>query len=169
MKRRLYFLFPDVEHTRVAADGLINVADVPHENIHVFGKHGDQVGRVPQPTQRQQKDMAARIEYLLWHGNLALFGIASVVLVGSLINGSTAWALAAAIVMAGTFLSGMFFTTRVPHVHIHHFKEAVEHGEMLMIIDVPKSRVKEVEDFIHHRYPEAVTGGTSWTIDAFGL
>lgn len=32
-----------------------------------------------------------------------------------------------------------------------------------------KSHVIEIERFIHHKYPAAVVGGVSWSVDAFGL
>jgi hypothetical protein len=37
------------------------------------------------------------------------------------------------------------------------------------MIDVPSNRVLQIEDFVHHKYPEAVVGGVSWSMDAFGL
>lgn len=55
-----------------------------------------------------------------------------------------------------------------PDVHLTEFTDALAHGEVLLMVDVPGSRVAEVEDFIHQRYPESVVGGVGWTLDAFG-
>ena len=57
----------------------------------------------------------------------------------------------------------------VPDVHLTEFTDALSHGEILLMVDVPASRVAEIEDFVHHRYPEAVVGGVSWTVEGFGI
>ena len=37
--------------------------------------------------------------------------------------------------------------------------DALSHGEILLMIDIPSNRVLEIENFVHHKYPEAVVGG----------
>jgi hypothetical protein len=71
--------------------------------------------------------------------------------------------------MASTFIGGLLFTTRLPNTHLNNFREALAHGEVLLMIDVPTERVHDVEHFIHRRYPQAVNGGASWNIEALGL
>ncbi len=58
---------------------------------------------------------------------------------------------------------------KVPDVHLTEFTDALSHGEVLLMVDVPSRRVAEIENFIYHRFPEAVVGGVGWTLDAFGI
>ena len=57
----------------------------------------------------------------------------------------------------------------VPDVHLTEFTDALSHGEVLLMVDVPVDRVAEIEKAVHHRHPEAVVGGVSWAVDAFGI
>jgi hypothetical protein len=50
----------------------------------------------------------------------------------------------------------------VPNVHLQEFRDALRHGEILLMIDVPQQRVDEVEYRVLARHPEAVAGGSSW-------
>lgn len=169
MNRRLYFLFPDETHARHAVDNLLDEAGVDARHVHAIAAAEKGYTRLPHPTRSQRSDTAARLESLLWNGNLALFSIALVGLVAALAEGSAGWAVVALLVMGATFYGGFFFTGRIPHVHLGEFRDALAHGEILLMIDVPRSRVMAVEEYIHHRYPEAVPGGASWSINAFGL
>lgn len=167
MNRRLYFLFPDEERARRAVDGLreIGIAD---RNIHAVAKDEDRLKRLPKTTPRQRKDLGHRLEWLAWSGNLGLFAIALLGFVISLVIGELLWALVPFIIMAATFIGGFLFT-KLPDVGLNAFKEAMAHGEIVLMLDIHRDRVQEVEDYIHHHYPEAAVGGVSWSVDALGL
>lgn len=66
--------------------------------------------------------------------------------------------------MLGTFLAGLFFVLRVPNVHWDEFRTAIEHGEVLVMVDVPVLRLVEINRKVHRRHPEAVTGGVGWHV-----
>ena len=74
------------------------------------------------------------------------------------------WLIAPLAVMAATFLAGMVFVLRIPNVHLDEFKEAIKHGEVLMMVDVPLSKVKQISRYIRQRHSEAVTAGSCWQI-----
>lgn len=169
MNRRLYFLFPDQVLARHAVDNLLDGAGVDARHMHAIARSDVRIDRLPHPTRRQRSDLAARLESLLWNGNLVLFGLALLALIAALVAGATGWVMAALLVMATTFLGGALFTYRVPHVHLDEFRDALAHGEILLMVDVPSNRVKTVEDYIQHHYPAAVPGGASWNVEAFGL
>lgn len=169
MKRRLYFLFPDELHARHAVDNIWDGVGIDAHHIHAIAESDGKIARLPRPTEAQRHDMAGRLETFLWNGNLALFGVALAVFLMALVTGNGPWMIGGLLVMAATFVGGLLFTTRVPHVHLNEFRDALAHGEILLLIDVPSARVKEVEDYMHHRYPEAIAIGTSWSLDAFGL
>jgi len=79
------------------------------------------------------------------------------------------WMLAAFFVMTVTYFAAEHFVVHVPDVHLTEFTDALAHGEILLMVDVPEKRVAEIESVVRYRHPEAVVGGVSWTVDAFGI
>jgi pheromone shutdown protein TraB len=57
----------------------------------------------------------------------------------------------------------------MPMVHLDEFHDALRHGELLLMVDVSRDCVEDVEELMRRRHPEAVTGGSVWTPDAFGV
>lgn len=167
MLRRLYFLFPDENHAQKLVDELANW-NIPKSRIHAITRD-DKIGGLPAATGRQKNDTAFHIEKILWSSNLILFGLALTMLVVSLFISEWLWLGMAIVVMLITFFIGQQFVMRLPDVHITEFTDALSHGEILLMVDVPLHRVIEIKGFIQHQYPEATEGGASWTMDAFGL
>ena len=66
----------------------------------------------------------------------------------------------------GAWLSGMI-ATDVPNSQLKEFEEAINNGQMLMMIDVPKDRVDEISNLVKKHHPEADMLGTEPTIPAF--
>ncbi len=167
MLRRLYFLFPEESHAQRALDDLVSL-DIPERRIHAIAKNVE-LKTLPPATHRQRNDTAFRVESFIWTANLIVFALAVIAFVITLINAEFIWAMMAFAVMAASFIAGEYFIIHVPDVHLNEFNEALSHGEILLMIDVPKSHVAEIERFIHHKYPVAVVGGISWSVDAFDL
>lgn len=168
MRRRLYFLFPDEAHARRVVDELQR-AGVQGRHIHAITREGTELSRLPAATRRQSRDACCTLETILWNTNLIVFGLALVGLVISLVQGFTVWSVLALAVMGATFVAGERFAAMVPRVHLNEFREALAHGEILLTVDVPRGRVAEIEDLVHHRHPEAVVGGVGYGIQALGL
>jgi hypothetical protein len=167
MLRRLFFLFPDEKHAQHAVHQLVN-NNIPKRHIHAIA-HGVRLHTLPMATERQKNDTAFLVEKLLWMGNLLVFSLAFIGLIAALIAGETIWSVIALLVMLATFIAGEQFVVKVPNVHLSEFNDALAHGEILLMVDVPKTRVAEIESFVHHRHQEAAVGGVGWTLDAFGI
>ena len=166
--RRLYFLFPDVDHARGVTRELVQ-AGVDEHHIHAVARDGVDLTSLPEATVRQRQDAAGRIEAVAWNTNLALFAAATVALLAALFLTSVWLAVGALLVMATTFLGGAWFALRVPDVHLDEFREAIAHGEIVLMVDVPPKRVAEIEDLVHRRHPEANVGGVGWSIEGLGI
>ena len=167
MLRRLFFLFPDEEHAQSAVDQLTEI-DISKRRVHamVLGKT---LKTLPEATERQKNDMTFRAQSVLWNFNLLLFAFAAIVFLITLVIGEFFWIIAALAIMVVTFFVGEQFMVRIPDVHLTAFTDALSHGEILLMVDVPSNRVAEIEDFVHHHHPEAVVGGVGWSMDAFGI
>jgi hypothetical protein len=168
MLRRLYFLFPDEQSVQSVVDELKNV-HVSKKNMHALACEGVQLGSLPVATRQQQLDQSLRIEQLFWNTNLAVFGIALLALLASLFWGFAGWSVVTLCIMAITFTAGAYFASSVPRSHLNEFREAIAHGEILLMVDVPTRRVAQIEDIVHRRHPEAIVGGAGWTIEALGV
>ena len=166
MLRRLFFLFPDENHAQKVVDHLAEV-DVTERYIHAIA-HGVELKTLPEATDRQKNDTTFKVENILWHLNLLIFIIAVLALVPSFFV-SGVMVITSLGVMLVAFIMGQQFVVKVPDVHLTEFTDALSHGEVLLMVDVPSRRVSEIEDFIHHKYPEAVVGGVGWSLDAFGM
>jgi len=167
MLRRVFFLFPDEPHAQRAVNQLVSL-DIPKQRIHAIARNVE-LKTLPQATQRQKDDTAFHIEWILWNSNLVVFALALIALVVALVVGEFIWAMISFVIMAVTFIAGQQFAVRVPDVHLTEFVDALSHGEILLMIDVPSSRVAYIEGIVHHKYPEAVAGGVSWSVGLFGL
>jgi len=40
---------------------------------------------------------------------------------------------------------------------------------VVLLVDVPFQRVREIEHLVAERHPETGVGGVGWTIEAFGV
>ncbi len=66
----------------------------------------------------------------------------------------------------GAWLSTMIGVS-VPNSHHRKFEEAVKQGELLMLVNVPKARVEEIEEMVKQHHNDVDIEGTEPTIPAF--
>jgi hypothetical protein len=166
--RRLYFLFPDTAHARAAVRDLDGLAVKP-DHIHTVARADMDLGDLPVATDPQRHDALALIEKGLWHGNLLVFALATAVLAAAVVAGSMLWSVLALAVMVITVAGGSWFAMRAPHTHLDEFHQAIRHGEILLMVDVTRDCIEEIEAMMQRRHPESVAGGSGWTPGLFGV
>ena len=138
--------------------------------MHVIAAQGVDLEGLPDATRNQRQDLGARLEAIAWDGNLMLFFIALLALIVlALMQVSWYWLLFPLAAMLATFLAGMEFTRRLPHVHLSEFTDAIHHREILLMVDVPMGQVARVEELVHRHPPEVVAGGVGWHADALHI
>lgn len=167
--RRLYFLTPDVETTRKLVDDLL-LARVSEGQMHVLAKEGTPMEGIPEAKLAQKTDVIPGLER-----GIALGGGAGVVAgliavsfppAGLVLGGGAVLAIGLAGAGFGALMSTMIGVS-VPNSRIQKFQEAIEKGQLLMMVDVAKSRVDEISDLVKRHHPEAAIEGTEPTIPAF--
>ena len=168
MLRRLYLLFPDREHAQAAVEDL-EALQVTREHVHALAREGIDLGDLPPATLAQRSDRLRWLEQVLWYGNLAVFLLLLGFVLLMVLQGHWLAAGIGLALMLASYLAGDWFATRVIGVHASEFEDALRHGEVLLLVDVPQSRVLEIERHIERHHPEAVIGGTGWTIEALGM
>ncbi|MHB8455281.1 MAG: hypothetical protein ACYDDO_11440 [Acidiferrobacterales bacterium] len=168
MYRRLYFILSD-ETCALQVMQDIEAAGVAHDHIHAMPGKGINLNQLPPATPRQQHNVVGRIERIVWGTNLGIFFVALVGLIQGLVRGSIIWSAVSLLIIIAAIAGGALFAVLVPDVHLGEFRGALSHGDIVLLVDVPKSRVREIEEIVEQRHPDATAGGVSWTINALGV
>lgn len=166
--RRLYFLFP-TEAEALAAVHTLNAVNIPKRFMHAHAREGLSLDSLPPASAYQHNDVRSHLARIFWNGDLLVFVLALVGLGLALALGSVVWALVALVLMISTFSAGAFYAMRIPELSLAEFRAALAHGEILLMVDVPKKRLHEIETLVHHKHPAAYCEGSSWTLSVLGI
>ena len=167
--RRLYFILPAMEVTHKVVDELL-LARIEERHIHVIAKENSPMEDLPEATLLQKSDFVPALER-----GVALGGATGVVAglvalafppAGIVLGGGAVLSIALAGAGVGAWLSSMIGID-APNSRLKAFEEAIEKGEFLMLVDVPKDRVDEIDELVKQHHPEAKIEGTEPTIPAF--
>ncbi|MCW8911184.1 MAG: hypothetical protein OQK76_11265 [Gammaproteobacteria bacterium] len=164
---RLYFLLPDEAQAHQLIPDLINYG-ISKKNIHAIVRNNPD-SSLPASTKWQRMDITQQIESFVWNSNLILFFIALLSLITFLFLEMNLAAITSIIIMAITFIMGDIFALFVPKIHLNEFEHALNHGEVLLMIDTLKKNSAMIEDKIARHHPAAIAGGSCWTINAMGI
>jgi hypothetical protein len=167
--RRIYFLIPDLETANKVTDELL-LARIDERHIHVIAREGTELGDLPKASLLQTSDVIPAVERGLAVGGVTgiLAGVAAVTFppAGLVLGGGAILATAIAGSGIGAWLSSMIGVD-VVNSQIKQFEGAVENGEVLFLVDVPKERVDEIETMVKLHHPDADVEGTEPHIPAF--
>ena len=167
--RRLYFLVPNTDSAKQIVDELL-LARLEERHIHVIAKEGTAMQDLPKAKLSQSSDLIPSLERGLAVGGATgiLAGIVAVSFppAGLVLGGGAILATSLAGAGIGVIMSSMIGVS-VPNSRLKQFEEAIEQGELLMLVDVPKSRVEEIEALVKRHHPEADIEGTEPTIPPF--
>jgi hypothetical protein len=137
------------------------------KDTHVIAAKGIDLEGLPLASPNHRMDLGARLETIIWDGNLVMFFLALMALIVLiLMNVSGFWLALASIIMLTTFTVGVGFTRYIPNVNLSEFAEALHHQETLLMADVPAVQAARVETRVHRNHPEAINGGVSWPSNA---
>ena len=168
MWRRLYLTFPNSDQARRASSELEHDG-VKHEQMHAMNSEGGNLDGLPPANSDQQHDRVWFYERLYWNSNLALFAVALLGFIVALYSGAGGWALFTAGVMLFTFVSGNYFASEIPHAHLNEMVEPMQHGEVVLMVDLPAEQVARVDHEVARRHPESGGHLVGWTMPALGI
>ena len=160
--RRLYFLMPDITSTHNLVNELL-LSHVEERHIHVIAKEGTPMEELPEASFLQSSDFVPAIERGLTLGAITgvLCGLVAMTFppAGLVIGGGAVFAMGAAGAGVGGLLSSMVGIS-LSSSRLKKFEDAVNEGKFLLLIDVARTRVEEVEEIVKSHYPEADIEGT---------
>ena len=169
--RRLYFLIPGIDSAKTIVDELL-LARIEQRHIHIAAAdhHALSEANLPEASLLQESDFVPAVERGLAIGGATgiLAGVAAVALpgVGLALGGGAILGIGLAGAGMGAWLSSMIGIS-APSSRLTEFEEAIKEGGLLMMVDVPKTRVDEITDLIKKHHPEAEIEGTEPVIPAF--
>jgi hypothetical protein len=169
MSRRLYFLVPDIVHTRQIVQELL-LNHVEERHIHVMAKEGTPLEDLPEAGVLQRSDVVKALERGAGLGGATglLAGLAAVTFppAGLVLGGGAVLLTTLAGAGIGAWASALIGAS-VPNSELQRFEKALQEGQVLMLVDVPANRVGEVTDLIKKHHPEADVAGTDPTWPPF--
>lgn len=169
MRRRLYFMLPDLPTAQRMMDDLL-LARIEARHIHFLARPGIDLGDLPEASVLQKSDIVHGAEMGILIGGVAGM-IGGLVMVLFPPEGASLKLVTILI----TALLGAFFGTwvasmkgsSVPNSRLKSYQNDIEAGRILMIVDVPFDQVQKVCTLVHNRDPQVVTGAPDPTIPAF--
>lgn len=165
--RRLYFLLPNFEITHAVVDELL-LARVDERHIHVIAREGTPMEDLPEASLLQKSDFIPAVERGVALGGATglLAGLVAMALPGLVLAGGVVLVMGLSGAGIGAWLGGMIGLD-VESSRVKSFQAAIEQGEFLLLADVPKERVDEIEEMVKKHHPEADVEGTEPRIPAF--
>ncbi len=167
--RRLYFLVPDVETARAIHNDLL-LARVNEAHIHVIARAGIPMEDLPEAKLAQRSDLIPALERGTAAGGVTGMVAGIIVLAfppaGFALGGAAILAFGLAGAGFGAIMSTMV-GVGLPNSRLRKYADAIAEGELLMMVDVAKVRIAEMEALVRQHHPEAKIGGTEPHIPAF--
>ena len=165
--RRLYFLLPNLDVTHKVVDELL-LARIEERHIHVIAKEGTPLKDLPEASLIQKSDFVPAVERGVAMGGATgiAAGLVAIALPGVVIAGGALLAMGLAGAGMGAWLGGMIGMD-VENTHIKQFESAIQAGQILVLVDVPKDRVDDIQSSVKKHHSDADFEGTEPTIPAF--
>lgn len=167
MRKRIYWLLPDLGSARRTMDELL-LARIAEHHIHFVAREGAAMDGLHAANVLQTSDLveAAQTGALIGSGLGAAGGVAAAFAFDPGSPGALVIGIAAVGAMLGTWSSSMIGSS-TPSRRLKRFERAVDAGQYLLIVDVPRSRVTAIETLLERTHPEARFEGVEPNVPAF--
>src|SRR5216117_2269547 len=165
MRRRMYFLLPDLGSAIQTANDLL-LARVEDAHMHFLAKRGMSLGELHEANALQKSDAVHGAELGFVIGGLGGF------LIGIYIyltppEGATLQLVTVVIGAVFGAWAASLVALSVPNTRLKPFQKAIDAGKILLMVDVPPSRIEELKELVSRRHPEATAHGIEPTLPAF--
>ncbi|HUX90750.1 MAG TPA: DUF1269 domain-containing protein [Gallionellaceae bacterium] len=166
--KRIYFLIPNIDMAKKIVNELL-LERIDERHMHVLAKRGTAMEDLPEASYLQKSDFIPALEQGLTLGGFTglISGLVAMAYPGGpMLPGGTILATSLAGAVFGALASSMIGSS-VGNRQIKQFSEAIEKGDFLLMIDLPKQRIDEIEKVVKRNHPDAMSRGTEPTIPAF--
>jgi hypothetical protein len=170
MRKRIYWLVPDLASARQTMDDLL-LARIDESHIHFAAREDTDMAGLHPANILQTSDVvrAAQFGLVLGAATGALAGVLGVLFL-SLSGDAPHWGVAAVLAIVGAPIgawAASMIGVSMPSRRLGRFEGAIAAGRLLLMVDVPRSRVAEIEALLATRHPEGHFEGEEPNIPAF--
>lgn len=170
MRRRIYWLLPDLASARRTMNDLL-LARIDEGHIHFAAREGTDMAGLHPANILQTSDVvrAAQLGLVIGAASGAVGGVLAV-LFFSMSGEAPHWGVAAVLAIIGAPIGAWVASmigVSVPSKRLARFEGALASGQLLLMVDVPRSRVAEIETLLVAAHPEGHFEGEEPNIPAF--
>lgn len=167
MRKRLYFILPNISSAHSVVDELL-LSRIDEHHIHVLAKEGIDLGDLPEASIFQKSDIIHGIENgMVIGGASGLVG--SIVAITALQLGSMMGLVVLGCTIFGAgigiWTSGMIGSS-TRNTRLKDFESAINDGKILIMADIPVLLVDGISHKVE-KHKNAVLGGTDPSMPAF--
>ena len=169
MRRRLFFVLPDIPVARKVLDELL-LARIEVRHIHFLGRRGTLPPELPEATFLQKTDILHALRTGGMIGAAAGAAVGAFVWLFPLQNLAPEPGIVLVTGIAGALLgawASSLVGSSTPNSSLRDFHDAIESGKVLLMIDVPFTRIDEIRELVASHHPEAEWGGLAPQVPAF--
>ena len=169
MRHRLYYMLPNIQSARTLLDELL-LKRIEERHMHFMAREGTLPHDMPDASFLQKTDLVhgAQVGMMIGGGAGLIAGVLLVMFPPEGLSLQTFAILVAGLggAIFGAWASGMN-AAAVPNSRLAQFAEGINQGQVLLIIDVPRGRVQEIEELIKNRHPDYTFGGEEPHVPVF--
>ncbi|HKX44964.1 MAG TPA: DUF1269 domain-containing protein [Burkholderiaceae bacterium] len=170
MRRRIYWLLPDLASARRTMDDLL-LARIAEQHLHFVAREGtDMAGLHPANILQTSDVIRAAQSGLIIGGVVGALAGAVAAWFFPIVGSEPQWGMVAVLGFVGALVgawSSSMIGVSTPSSRLARFTAAIEDGQILLMVDVPRSRVDEIEQRLQALHPEAHLEGVEPDIPAF--
>lgn len=167
MRKRLYFILPNLSETKAIVDELL-LSRIDDHHIHVMAKEGTDLGDLPEATIFEKSDIIHGIETGMVIGGISGL-VGSIIAITALQLGSMMGLVVLGCTLFGAgfgiWTSGMIGSS-TRNTRLKDFEQAMEDGKILVMADVPVEKVADISRKVKS-HKDTVDGGTEPSMPAF--
>jgi hypothetical protein len=169
MRRRIYWLLPDLASARRTMNDLL-LARIEERYIHFVGPEGADMSGLHAANVLQTSDIVRAAQMGMIVGAAIGAAAGAIVAMSSVVGDTSPPAIVIALALGGSvfgaWVSSMIGAS-LPSRRLARFEKAIEQGSILLMVDVPRSRIDEVEGMLEAAHPEGHFEGLEPDIPAF--
>lgn len=159
MRRRCYFMLPDVASARAMLDQLL-LARIEERYIHFLARPDTLPSDMPEANLFQRTDLVHGTEVGMFVGAVSGLLACCLMLIVPLARFETQVAAFGLCGFGGALLGAWMSaraSTAIPNSHLEQYIGGISQGQVLLMLDLPAGRSSEIKDMIYKSVPPRVS------------
>jgi len=153
--RRIYFLVPNIAITHKIVKEL-QAEGIEDRHIHILAKRDTQLEGLPEAGMSIKTDFLPAVERGVALGGTTglLAGLIGLRFAGFAIAGGPLLGIIMAGATIGSLMGGLAGMNS-GNSRLKQFEQAIEQGELLVLVDIPRERIEAIRKLVIKHHPEA--------------